>query len=187
MTPPLVGTPRVTRPTLKARGLNGERKTKIQRGKAMKIVTKTLLCVCGLALLPLVLSAAKDQKAMPEYKLQEYRHVDLTLPIPEKVVMPRLRGEFVGHTVRMKLTVGADGRVYNIAQKPRTFDEVTNSLAVVMKSSLKQWEFEPALDKAGNPIAVKIILPVEVVKAKRNTQTYTALALSKPILIARAH
>lgn len=149
----------------------------------MKTLTGTLLFVCGLTLFPLIVSAAKA----PTHLLPEYTVQDLTLPIPDKVVAPRVNGQFAGQKVRMQLTVGTDGRATKISQKGISPDQQTNDLAATMQMVLRQWQFKPAMDKQGNAVAVKVILPVEVVKAKGNAKEYATIALAKPIFLARVN
>lgn len=143
----------------------------------MKNIPKKALIIFALLSAPLSALAAKKDTSKPEYQLQEYRLEDLTIPIPSKVEVPRVSGRLLGHKVRMSFEVRADGRAHNIRQQGISPDQGTNDLAATMKIALLSWEFEPALDNHGNAIAVKVIMPVHVVKKGNRTTALTSIIL----------
>ena len=111
------------------------------------------------------------------YQLPKYTVEDLTLPVPSKIVSPRLGGNLVGRKVRMSLNISADGRATGISQIGISPDQATNDLAATMKVVLRHWKFDPALNNFGRPVAVKVILPVEVVKKNKKPTLVASLIL----------
>ena len=139
----------------------------------MKNTLKIIILAIALISAPFATFAANNATVKPEHQLPEYKVEDLSLPIPVKVVAPRVSGRLFGHEVRMLFNVSADGRPTNIRQQGISPDQMTNDLVAAMTMVLYRWEFEPALDNNGNAIAVNVIMPVQVVKKGAN---YTALA-----------
>jgi hypothetical protein len=143
----------------------------------MKNTVKNTLITIAIIIAPLAAFAAKESTPKSEYQLPEYKVEDLTLPVPVKVVVPRIGGRLLGHEVRMKFEISAEGRAYNIGQQGISPDQRTNDLVAAMKMVLLSWEFEPALNNSGNAVAVKVIMPVQVVKKGNKTTALASLIL----------
>ena len=143
----------------------------------MKKTIKNTLIIITILSAPLATFAAKKDRSKPEYQLEEYKLEDLTLPVPTKVVVPRVSGRLLGHEVRMSFEIGTDGRAYNIRQQGISPDQRTNDLVATMKIALRYWKFEAALDNHGNAIAVKVIMPVKVVKKGNQTAALASIIL----------
>jgi len=134
----------------------------------MKPLIRYSLYALALIIVPLALAAAKVKTSKPVYRLPEYKVEDLTFPIPLKVVVPRVGRSLVGHEVSMVFDVAANGRTSNITQASISPEQATNDLAAAMKMVLRKWEFEPAQNEYGIFIAVKVSLPVQVVRSGGN-------------------
>ncbi|MCZ6672684.1 MAG: hypothetical protein O7C75_07070 [Verrucomicrobia bacterium] len=151
----------------------------------MKPLNKSLLYICGFIFFPLALSAAESQASTREHTLPAYEVVDVALPIPVKLVVPRVSGRLGGYQVRMIFNINADGRTTNIHKEVHSPEQEVNDLGETMKMAIRSWHFEPARDKDGNAIAIKLALPVKVVKNGGNAHEYASLAFAKPIFLAR--
>lgn len=150
----------------------------------MKTLTKSLLTLVGLTLLPLSTNAADTSSTSPDYQLPVYKVEDMTLPVPTKIVSPRISMEQVGSEVEIIFTVTDQGRAIKIHARNNT--SRTRDLAAAMSAVIKHWEFEPAKDKNGLPRAVKVALPVRVVRAERSGQG-ASLALVTPSILSLAN
>ena len=72
-----------------------------------------------------------------------------------------------GTKIELKFTVNALGKAKEIKLgKPLTSyrHEKIRDFACGMKNMLAGWEFEPAKDANNLPVAVKVILPVQIIK-----------------------
>ena len=128
----------------------------------MKKLIQSLLCSIALTLLPLAASTEKETSKSPDYQLPAYKVEDMTLPIPTKVVAPRLRPGLVGTEVKMLFTVTDKGQAIHIrSSKPFSDSPV---LTGSMSQVLKKWEFEPARDRNGIARSVKVSLPIRIVR-----------------------
>ena len=147
----------------------------------MKTLSKTLLCVCGLALFPLVLSAAK-----PEYKLPKYTVQDIAeLPKPVEAPIPVMLSGLAGASFDLKFTVDEQGRATHIrTAKPLfclgLFNDKERDFAVQMMQVVPCWKFAPALDANGNAVSVKVRMPVKVIKRAGEPLAVVSLMLDTP-------
>ncbi|MDA1069112.1 MAG: hypothetical protein O3C43_21715 [Verrucomicrobia bacterium] len=150
----------------------------------MKTITKTLVYLIGLNLVSLTAIAAKEETTSRDYQLPTYKVEDMTLPVPTKVVTPRLRSGLFGEEVKMLFTITDKGHAIHIRSSRPFSDNPT--LAGSLSQVIGKWEFEPARDKNGSAMTVKVSLPVKVVR-KGDSSGYTAsLALGKPTLVAKS-
>ena len=148
----------------------------------MKTLTKTLVTLLAYTLIPLALSAANEQATTPEHDLPEYQVKDMSLPIPVKIVEPRLRSNLFGEQVKMYFTVTDKGQA--IAIRTGTRSLYGRELAIALTKVLPKWEFEPARDKNGIAVKVKVCLPVTAVRKDSPAGYAVSLALGKPALVA---
>lgn len=80
-------------------------------------------------------------------------------PVPAKIVSPtELPRQYQNKTIRLSLTVDETGRPHNIT----VLSERDQKLTSRMRSAVSQWKFTPAM-KDGRPVAVDVVLPLEVV------------------------
>lgn len=125
---------------------------------------------------------------LPEFQLPSYDvesfWFDITPPAVKTLEVPRLRSNMNGVKVTMTFNIGKDGKIAKIRDNASYYDERANYVATVMARTLKTWHFEPALDKNGDPIAIKVALPVQIVKRKGNAQQYASMNLQKPVILA---
>ena len=151
----------------------------------MKTLTKTLVCVCGLTLIPLALNAANEQASqLKEYQLPEYTVEDLSPPIPTKTVAPRVSHSQIGQEIKMLFGIDENGR----AIAPRAISSFADpDLRASMSIALSYWKFEPARDINGQAVAVKAALTVKVVKKIKGEKTYVGFDLGKLEIIRRTN
>ena len=123
------------------------------------------------------LNAADEKTSSSEYQLSTYKVEDMTIPIATKTVSPRLRRGQIGTEVKMLFVVNEKGRATGIRTSNRFSD--SPDLAGAMSQVLRRWEFEPARDKNGFPVAVQVSLPVKVVKSGSKNRQHASLAVAK--------
>ena len=150
----------------------------------MKTPTTKIAFSFGIILASLTLATAKEAKTEngADYQLPEYK-VEITNPVPTKILSPRVSRTQIGHEVEMIFNIKADGRTSNIRSKD-SFQ--VRDLSATMKHVIEHWEFEPALNKDGNPVSVQVTLPVKVVRSEANAKQYASLAMAKPTTVALA-
>ena len=148
----------------------------------MKSLTQSLLFTIGLTILPLATNAAEEKVSSAEYKLPTYTVEDLSLPVPSKIVAPRLRASQFGIEVEMIFTVTEKGKAKNIRSKSRFQDDP--ELVSALTKVIKKWEFEPARNNNGTAQSVKVSLPIKVLKGEDSSGTVAKLGVAKPTIIA---
>lgn len=87
-------------------------------------------------------------------------------PVPIKVVPPAVDPEQVGQVVTLRFTVDEQGKPQEIASaNPWPADPV---LVARMIQAVRSWEFQPALDERGRPVAMTVELPIVVGQMARS-------------------
>lgn len=135
-----------------------------------------------------VLADENNNRDLPEFQFPSYDvdsfNLDITPPVVKEAVVPRLRTNLSGVKVSVTFHIGKDGFIHTIRDDASYYDDRANYVAIVMAQTLRSWKFEPALDKDGNPVAIKVRLPVEIVKRSGNAHEYASLGLKKPVILA---
>jgi len=137
------------------------------------------------------LDAATSNGDLPEFHLPSF-DVDvfgkeLTLPIPVKVLAPRVHKGLSGTEVTMTFNISESGKVILIDDDASPYDNEKFELACLMYRQLRTWKFEPARDEDGNAVAVKVELPVKVVARGDVAQTQLAsISVKRPVIVAVA-
>ena len=152
----------------------------------MKALHKWMSLILGICLVIGSLGAAEEKTASqdPDYVLKEYEVLDITLPVADKIVTPRVPHYAVGAKVTMLFSVTDKGVPINIRAKGIPLHDAAD-LASSMSFALRGWRFKPALDKGGYPIAVKVALPVRVVRKVESSQAIASIGFGNLELIRR--
>lgn len=113
---------------------------------------------------------------LPEYTVEEI----ISLPQPVHYPVPSVSKRLVGTTVKLRFTVNEKGRPEGVRLEKYLsnyrYESVIN-FASQLKANVSNWKFEPAQDKNGNAIVVKVIMPVHVVKKGGKTSALASLML----------
>jgi hypothetical protein len=137
-----------------------------------------------------VVHAAYNNDNIPELPPLEVRPIwalnGLKAPIPVQVIAPMVTTSMTGTEVRMEFRIRKDGTVGNIKSNANLFDLNECNLSALMNSALRHWEFTPATDKRGNPVEVKVALPVMVVEKEESNQHHYASICSKELILIAA-
>ena len=141
--------------------------------------------LCGLG----AFAGAQDISEVPELPPLEVKGIwsqhGLTVPIAVKVVAPEVPPRMTGTEVRMIFRIMEDGHITTIRDDAGAFDDNERNLAAMMRSVLKYWEFTPPYNTEGEPVAVRVALPVIVVeKGKGNAGHYSCVFAKEPIFLA---
>ena len=129
------------------------------------------------------LNSTEQRHDLPTFQIEE-----ISMPTISKAVSPRIGRKSLGQEAELVFRIGTDGRPYDLikgAFSPQAND--LRSLEAAMLRVLPNWRFEPAKDQNGNPIDVKVSLPVRVAKQSKDSKTFAALALAQPTIIASAN
>ena len=120
-----------------------------------------------------------------DVQLPNYTVSGISIPIPTKVVAPKVNRETHNQEAEMIFRIGVDGRVHQIQSS--AFGSQQNhfrSLESAMRAVLPYWQFEPALDNNGNPVSVKVALPVRIIKSDKRGVSYSSIALAEPNILS---
>ena len=146
----------------------------------------TQITAISLAIVIASVASAAAEKAETESNVENYQlekfNVEVSNPIPSKIVAPRLSKSQIGHEVEMEFTVTAKGYTTDI-KTVESFPQAQD-LAAAMKRVIKRWKFEPARNQDGIAVDVKMTLPVKVVRTGENAGYYTKIATAKPTVVA---
>ncbi len=86
---------------------------------------------------------------------------EFVAPAPVKVVAPaNIPRHYQNETIRVSLTVDADGRASNVD----LIDGRDPSLMRRLLPAVAQWQFKPAL-KNGRPVSADVVLPLQLVES----------------------
>ena len=80
------------------------------------------------------------------------------IPVPVKIVEPRVGPAQAGQTVEVEFLVDTAGEPQNIHILSTTDDD----LGLSVRNAVKYWRFAPARPN-GEPVAMKVMLPVVIV------------------------
>ena len=152
----------------------------------MKALNKWISLALGICLVSSSVGAAQETPASeePDYVLKKYEVLDITLPVVEKIVTPPVPSHTIGAKVTMLFSVTDKGIPINIRAKGWPLHAAAD-LSATMQTILRSWRFKPALDEGGYPIAVKVALPVEVVRKKEASQAIASIDFGNLELIRR--
>ena len=137
----------------------------------------SLLIIASLSAPWLAFANEESPADEPQYDLPTYEFVDvISLPKPTSSPMPKAKSHLVGTKLKLKFTVNEKGRAENVRlEKPlSSYSNVERmTFANQALEMVAKWRFKPALDANDNPVAVKVVMPVRVVKYGK---VYRALA-----------
>ena len=81
-------------------------------------------------------------------------------PVPTKIVRPGVAPDQVGKVVLVQFTITEEGKPTRIQSvDPRPDDPLLTARII---RALRSWEFSPALNEDGRPIAVRVRMPIKV-------------------------
>ena len=115
---------------------------------------------------------------LPTYTVEEIAK----LPQATHNPMPGIKGSLVGLKLKVNFTVNEQGRVMNVRviTPPATQSDVhIQSFASQLENKMRYWKFDPAFDTQDNPVAVKLQMPLHVVKEGRKPSLVASLTLQK--------
>lgn len=126
-------------------------------------------------------AASEDASNKAAYNLPTYTIEDISaLPEPIKNRIPSVKADYVGLSLKVKFTVTDEGRAESVrlSRPLSSYSDVDRmTFANRMKEAVENWNFEPARDNDGNPITVKVVMPVKVVKKAGKTTALASLTL----------
>ncbi|PTY08745.1 hypothetical protein DB347_04005 [Opitutaceae bacterium EW11] len=114
----------------------------------------------SLALAALVAATSACATARPEPSQVDLRSRGFTLPSPTKTVgFTQLPRRFENAVVNVTMVVDPQGVPHQIASERR----MPEDLSARLMPALSQWRFSPALDPKGNPVSMRVVIPLELV------------------------
>lgn len=138
----------------------------------MKQISKwSTIATIIVSFVALNLSGQAKEDSPQSYDLPKYNVQGIDMPEITKLIVPRIPNSLQGEETVMYFTIGTKGEVYNVRSKDRT---PGSDLPVIMKRALYGWKFSPAVDDNGNPVAIKVALPVRVTPANERAGTYAS-------------
>lgn len=121
----------------------------------MNKLTKTV--ILGLSILGVT---AVTAQAHPHESTDVANDSGIQAPVPIKVIHPGVDSDQVGKVVNVRFAVDVNGetsRVESLDAYPK--DAILTDRVV---RALRSWEFEPARDVNGNPVAVTVEMPIVI-------------------------
>ena len=92
-----------------------------------------------------------------------------------------------GTEVTMTFHISTSGFVTMIDDDSSPYDNDEFELACLMHRNLKLWRFEPARDKDGNAVSIKVKMPVVVIpRGSAPNSELASLGLKRPVIVAVA-
>ena len=162
----------------------GKLRTFYRESKSMNYSSKYTLIALTLLSVLLALQGAQEISSPTNpndlSKLGEAEKV--TLPRPTYYPFPRVNKLLAGSTVRLKLMVTEKGLPECVELEKRLYHfpfEELKKFASQMQTKVSTWKFEPAHDSFGNPVTVKIIMPVHVLKKGGQLKAAISLLLNE--------
>ncbi len=93
------------------------------------------------------------------------------IPVPVAVVKPAVSSRYAGQVVEVEFVVDTTGKPVELAVR----NPLPAELTTPVKAALAQWKFAPARTVAGEPVAMKVRVPVKIVD---DFTTGTTLAMN---------
>ncbi len=134
---------------------------------------------------------AKSEDKHPEFNFPAFEveayGLDIATPEPIKIVTPWVGKRLRGTEITMTFHISKSGYVTLIEDDASRYDNDEFELACILHRKLRQWRFEPARDRNGNAITVKVEMPVKVVpKGSVPASEVACIALKHPVIVAIA-
>ena len=138
----------------------------------MRHIAKTV-ALAAFILSPIFgLHAHAEDDVTQSFNLPKYTVQGVNMPEITKMIVPRIPNDLDGQETVMYFTIGKKGEVYNVRSKDRT---PGSELPVIMKRALYAWKFTPPTGDQGQPVVIKVALPVRVVpKDERERASYAS-------------
>lgn len=136
-----------------------------------KLTTSTLVLISLLISVQSLIAVNENETV---FDLDEYQ-VIASAPKLKQIVEPQLSGSMIGQRTTLLFTINKNGHTSNVRFKGSSV--FLNDLTIVMKRAVEKWTYEPARDADGNPVAIKVELPVEVSSKKKDNKVYACVTL----------
>ncbi len=132
----------------------------------MKYVSKISALIAFLALVATPFAIADSQAdSYKAYTLPSFTVEGVSDPELQSYVTPRIPSYLLGSTVTMYYTINEKGDIQSTRSNAAFSGR---DLAQVMTDALREWKFEPATNSAGEPVAIRVAMPVQVVEQGSN-------------------
>ena len=146
----------------------------------MKTAIKNTIVAVIISALPLALTAVDTETKYRGYAAS----VIEILPVPVERSIPLVKDELIGTTVVLKVTVDEFGIPTRIDTVRLPFEiglgtEEESQYIAALKRSVASWDFEPAVDRHGNPMEVTIRMPVTVIEHNGEQKAHVAVILDR--------
>ena len=153
----------------------------------MKHVNKLSALVAFASLVFASVASADSYDSLERtYTLPSFTVEGVSDPVLTSYTTPRISNSKIGIEVTMYYTISKKGHVHSIRSgAPLTADYAKGDLAALMTQTLKQWKFEPATNSAGEPVAIKVSMPVKVTAPGTASNAYAGIQIGGMKLVAK--
>ena len=136
-------------------------------------------------------SEARSDEMLPEFNLPAFDveafGIDIVSPTPVRLAAPAVGNRLTNTEITMTFHISKSGWVTMVDDDASPYDNKEFELSCLMHRALRKWRFEPARDKDGNAICVKVKMPVKVVPQETVSSNRLAyLNLNRPVIVAVA-
>jgi TonB family protein len=121
----------------------------------MNKLTKSV--IFGLSILGVT---AVTAQAHPHDSTEAADQSGLQAPVPIKVIQPGVDASQVGQVVNVRFALDENGKPSHVESADAYPKDALLADRVIR--ALRSWEFEPARDENGNPVAVMVEMPIVI-------------------------
>lgn len=155
----------------------------------MKHVNKLSALVAFISLIFASAASADSYDSLERtYTLPSFTVEWVSDPVLASYATPRVSSSKIGLEVTMYYTINKQGHVQSIRSNSAlaTGGHARGDLVALMTQTLKQWKFEPATNSAGEPIAIKVSMPVKVTEPGTASNAYAGIQIKGMKLVAKS-
>jgi hypothetical protein len=127
--------------------------------------------------------AQSTAESMRSYTLPTFTVDGVADPELLSYVTPRVPSYLVGSSLIMYYTISDKGNVHSISSNG-VFSQ--KNLAALMKDALSDWHFEPAINDSGEPVAIKVAMPVKIVANEASSYAYVSIDVKGMKLVSKS-
>ncbi|MBK1878828.1 hypothetical protein [Pelagicoccus mobilis] len=132
-------------------------------------------------------SAQPDDSVTRTYTLPNFTVEGVSNPVLQSYSTPRVHNSTIGTEITMYYTINKKGRVQSIRSNAGPFSEMSESeLSILMTRTLRSWKFTPATNGVGEPVSIRVSMPVKVMSPGAGGDAYAGIVVKDMKLVAKS-
>ncbi len=143
----------------------------------MHLLTLTFITVAST-----IGQARETHHADQNAETPRHLHQEIQIPKVKKAVAPTISSAHVGQHITLEFTVNEAGRAESIESLDTRFQIKRMEIAAKMETILPDWEFVPAKNAQGEPIPMRVRMPVIVTRDRLEVEgVFSQISGSNPL------